>query len=211
MAVEFRGCRNLVFAEVTTDNNEADGGGYVTGTVKSLAPVGEISKTVETASEAKYYDNVAKIIIDSEGSDTVTFTIAVPSDEVLAELTGRVYDTSKKMFIEAPRKNKYFAVGYVLGEVGEGEDERFVFRLKGTFNIPDETSATKDNGTGSNNMSLVFTGVYTEHEFANGGGTGKKAPAKALYVRSSSGIKEADFFKQVTTPDTSLTGAGVGG
>ena len=207
MAVEFRGCRNLVFAEILTDNNEAEGG-YTTGAVKALAPVGEISKTVETGSEVKYYDNNAAIVIDSEGGDTVTFTIAVPSDEVLAEITGRVYDASKKMFIEAPRKTKYFAVGYILGEVGEGEDERFVSRLKGTFNIPDETAATKDNGTGSNNMSLVFTGVYTEHKFTNGGGTGKKAPAKALFVRASSGVKEDDFFKQITTPDTTLTGVG---
>lgn len=201
MAVEFRGCRNLVFAEVTTDDNEVSGG-YVTGEVKALAPVGEISKTVETASEAKYYDNVPKIIIDSEGSDTVTFTIAVPSDEVLAEITGRVYDVAKKMYIEAPRTNKYFAVGYILGEVGEGGDERFVWRYKGSFNIPDETSATKDNGTTSNNMSLVFTGIYTEHEFTNGGGTGVKAPAKSGYVRKSGTVTEEDYFKQVYTPDT---------
>lgn len=201
MAVEFRGCRNLVYAEITTDDNEVSGG-YVTGTVKTLAPVGEISKTVETASEAKYYDNVAKIVINSEGSDTVTFTIAVPSDEVLADITGRVYDASKKAFIEAPRKNKYFAVGYIIGEVGEGEEERFVWRYKGTFNIPDETAATKDNGTGSNNMSLVFTGIYTEHEFTNGGGTGVKAPAKSMFVRSGGTVTEAKFFEEVYTPDT---------
>lgn len=201
MAVEFRGCRNLVFAEILTDDNELEGG-YTTGLVKALAPVGEISKTVETSSEAKYYDNVAAIIINSEGSDTVTFTIAVPSDEVLAEITGRTYDASKKAFIESPRKNKYFAVGYVIGEVGEGEQERFVWRYKGTFNIPDETSATKDNGTGSNNMSLVFTGIYTEHEFTNGGGTGVKSQAKSMFIRSGGTVTEANFFKQVYTPDT---------
>lgn len=201
MAVEFRGCRNLVFAEILTDDNEAEGG-YTTGTVKPLAPVGEISKTVETSSEAKYYDNVAAIIINSEGSDTVTFTIAIPSDEVLAEITGRTYDASKKAFIESPRKNKYFAVGYVIGEVGEGEEERFVWRYKGTFNIPDETSATKDNGTTSNNMSLVFTGIYTEHEFTNGGGTGVKSQAKSMFIRSGGTVTETNFFKQVYTPDT---------
>lgn len=205
MAVEFRGCRGLVYAEVTTDDNETMGG-YKTGAVKKLAPSAEISKTVETASEVKYYDNAAAIVIDSEGGDTVTFTIAVPSDEVLAEITGRVYDDTKKMYIEAPRKNKYFAVGYILGEVGEGEDERYVWRYKGTFNIPDETAATKDNGTTGNNMSLVFTGVYTEHQFTNGGGTGVKAPAKSSFVRASSGVAtEAKWFEQVTTPDTVLT------
>ena len=201
MAVEFRGARKLVFAEVTTDDNEVSGG-YVTGDVKALAPVAEISKTVETSSEAKYYDNTAQAIIDSEGSDTVTLTIAIPSPEVLAEITGRVYDQAKKMFIEAPRKNKYFALGYILGEVGEGKRERYVWRLKGTFNIPDETSATEDNSTTSNNMSLIFTGVYTTHEFQNGGGTGVKSKIKANSVYSDGTITEAKFFEEVYTPDT---------
>lgn len=204
MAVEFRGCRNLVYAEVVTDDNETPGG-YTVGEVKTLAPVAEISKVVETSSEAKYYDNVAAIIIDSEGSDTVTFTIAVPSDEVLADISGRVYDATKKAFIEAPRVNKYFAVGYVLGEVGEGEQEKYVWRYKGSFNIPDETAATKDNSTTSNNMSLVFTGIYTEHEFTNGGGTDKKAPAKAMAMRPSTTVTAEKFFETVTTPDTVLS------
>lgn len=203
MAVEFRGCRKLVFAEVLTDDNELEGG-YKTGTVKELAPVGNIEKTVETSSEAKYYDNKASIIINSEGSDTVTFTIAVPSDEVLAEISGRTYDATKKAFIESPRTNKYFAVGYVIGEVGEGDEERFVWRLKGSFQIPNETAATKDNGTTSNNMSLVFTGIYTDHEFTNGAGTGKKSAIKSWFVRSSGTITEEQFFASVSTPDTSF-------
>ena len=205
MAVEFRGCRRLVYAEVTTDNNESSGG-YVTGEVKTLAPVAEISKTVETSSEAHYYDNKAATVVNSEGADTVTFTIAVPPDEVLAEITGRVYDSTKKMFIDAPRKQKYFAVGYILGEKGDGDDERLVWRYKGTFNIPEETSSTEDDGTSANNMSLEYTGIYTQHEFANGGGTGVKKPAKAGYIRASSNVTtEAKWFEQVSTPDTTFT------
>ena len=205
MAVEFRGCRRLVYAEVTTDNNETSGG-YITGEVKTLAPVAEISKTVETSSEAHYYDNKAATIVNSEGADTVSFTIAVPPDEVLAEITGRVYDSTKKMFIDAPRKQKYFAVGYILGEKGDGDDERLVWRYKGTFKIPEETSSTEDDGTSANNMSLEYTGIYTQHEFANGGGTGVKKPAKAGYIRASSNVTtEAKWFEQVSTPDTTFT------
>lgn len=205
MAVEFRGCKNLVYAEVTTDNNEVDGG-YVTGTVKSLAPVAEISKVVETSSEAHYYDNKAAIVINSEGADTVTFTIAVPPDEVLADIEGRTYDETKKMFIESERTQKYFAVGYILGEKGEGEDERYVWRFKGTFNIPDETAATEDDGTDANNMSLEFTGIYTDHEFTNGKGTGKKGSAKAMFIRESAEVATADeFFAEVATPDSDFS------
>lgn len=199
MAVEFRGCKRLVFAEVTKDDET----GYTTGAVKPLAPVAEISKTVEASSATHYYDNKGLIVINSEGADTVTFTTAVPDDETYALLTGRTYDSEKKMFIESQRQNKYFAVGYVLGEVGEGEDERYVWRLKGTFGIPDEGAKTDDDGTDASNLSLVYTGVYTEHEFANGRGTGVAGSAKANYVRKSDGVAtETAWFAQVVTPDT---------
>ena len=204
--VEFRGCKNLVYAEITKDDNETSGG-YITGEVKMLAPVAEISKTVETSSEAHYYDNKAAIVINSEGADTVTFTIAVPSDEVLADITGRTFDNTKKMFIESNREPKMFAVGYILGEKGDGEDERFVWRYKGSFNIPDETSATEDSGTSANNMSLVYTGIYTDHIFANGKGTGVKGAAKAAFIRESANVATAEkWFETVSTPDTVFNG-----
>ena len=209
MAVEFRGCKNLVFAEVEKDNNlSGSGEGYVTGDVKVLAPVAEISKAVETGSEAHFYDNKAAVVINSEGADTVSFTIAIPSDEILAEITGRTYDSTKKMFIESERKQKYFAVGYILGEKGEGDDERYVWRYKGTFNIPDETAKTEDNGTGAENMKLEFTGIYTDHEFTNGKGTGVKGTAKAAFVRESdlpANCTEDKWFADVATPDTVFT------
>ena len=199
MAVEFRGVKNLVYAEVTQD----DSGAYVTGTVKPLAPVAEISKSVETSSEAHYYDNKAAIIINTEGSDTVTFTIAIPDDETFADITGRTYDSTSKRFIESQRVQKYFAVGYILGEVGEGEDERYVWRYKGQFNIPEETSSTENDGTDANNLSLEYTGIYTTHDFANGKGTGIAGAAKAMFVRSSDNVATASqFFATVATPDT---------
>lgn len=203
MAVrEFRGCKRLVFAKITTDTEAA----YETGEVKVLAPVAEISKTVETSSEAHYYDNKAAIVTNSEGADTVSFTIAIPEDEVLAEITGRTYDAEKKMFIESERVNSYFAVGYILGEKGDGEDERYVWRYKGSFNIPDETSATEDDGTDATNMSLEFTGIYTNHQFANGKGTGKKGAAKASFIRQSAGIATEDqWFAEVATPDSTFS------
>ena len=199
MAVEYRGVKGLVVAQVLTDTESE----YTVGTVYPLAPVAEISKTVESSSAAHYYDNKAAIVIESEGPDTVTFTVAVPEDEVYALITGRTYDSTAKRFIESERVERYFAVGYIIGETGEGEDERYVWRYKGTFNIPDETSATKDDGTDANNVSLVYTGIYTEHQFANGKGTGVAGSAKAMFIRQSAEVATATtFFATVATPDT---------
>ena len=61
---EFRGTDDLFCAEVLTDE---DGSGYTTGTVFKLAPVAEISKTTETSSENKYYDNIVAATINAEG------------------------------------------------------------------------------------------------------------------------------------------------
>jgi hypothetical protein len=123
----------------------------------------------------------------------------------MADITGRTYDTTKKMFIESERKHKYFALGYILGEKGEGDDERYVWRYKGTFNIPEETAATEDDGTDANNLTLEFTGIYTDHEFANGKGTGNKGSAKASYIRESSEVATAEqWFASVSTPDTTF-------
>lgn len=199
MAIEFRGVKGLVVAEVLKDNETE----YLTGPVRRLAPVAEISKTVETSADAHYYDNKAAIVIEAEGPDTVTFTIAVPDDEIYALITGRTFDNTAKRFIESERVERYFAVGYVIGEVGEGEDERYVWRFKGTFAPADETSQTKNNSTDANNVSLAYTGIFTDHEFANGKGSGIAGAAKAMYIRSSSQVAtESTFFATVATPDT---------
>ena len=93
----------------------------------------------------------------------------------------------------------------VIGEKGDGDDERFVWRFKGTFNIPDETSATENNGTDANNLSLVYTGIYTNHAFANGKGVGVKGSAKAMFIRASANVCTSDqFFSSVATPDTTF-------
>jgi phi13 family phage major tail protein len=195
--VEYRGCRGVVIAEIVKDTAEA----YETGEVMKLAPVAEISKTTETSSETKFYDNLPKFNHNGEGPDTVTLTCAIPDDAVRAMVEGRVYDEDMKAYIEAPRKNRYFALGYILGEEGTEEDEIFVWKYKGTFNIPDQTSATKDNGTAGNNMSIVFTGVFTEHKFANGGGKGVADTSKGMFKRKAD-VEENVFFAQVYTPDT---------
>lgn len=191
---EYRGIRGLVAAEVLTDDAEK----FECGVPFAVAGVAELSRTTETSNESHYYDNVPAVVIDSTGADEVTITASAIPFEALAKLTGQTYDAAKGMFVEGERQAKYFAIGYIT-EKTDGT-EVFVWRLKGKFNIPDSTHATKDDGAEANGQELVYTGINTAHKFTS---LGNKT-AKAVNVDTSvnTGVKEATFFEEVQTPDT---------
>lgn len=199
---EFRGVDNLFFAKVLQD----DENGFVCDTPKKLAPVAEVGKTTESSSEAHYYDNKAMIVINSEGADTITITVAPPELEIMAELTGRSFDPVTGMLVDNVRENNYYALMYRTK--GTDGKYRYVSRLKGQFGIPDETSATENDGTDTNNIQLTFTGIYTEYEFTKGRynpltSTWSKAAVKGVVVDSRYELANlANFFAAVQTPDT---------
>lgn len=192
---EFRGVDNLVAAEVTTDDNE-ESGGYVTGEVFPIAGAAEISKTTETSSETKYYDNLPALVLNSEGSDEITVTCSIPELATYAKLVGKAIDPTTGAMIDAERDPKYYALGYRFKKT-DGT-YRYVWRLKGMFAIPDETSATEDDGTDTNNMELTYTGISTTHKF-----TKTSKPAKAVVVDDTAESKAdiSTFFTTVTDPD----------
>ena len=191
---EYRGIRGLVCAEVTTDTTET----YECGEPFPLAGVAELSRTTETTNESHFYDNNPAIVIESTGADEVTITASAIPFEALAKITGQTYDKSKGMFVEGERQSKYFAIGYIT-EKTDGT-EIFVWRLKGKFNIPDSTHATKDDGAEANGQEIVYTGINTTHKFTTIGD--KTAKAVNVDTKVNTAVKEATFFASVQTPDT---------
>lgn len=202
---EFRGTDDLYYAEVLYDNNDStpEGqAGYVTGTVKRLAPVAEISKSTETASDTKYYDNKPAFTINAEGADTVTLNIPALDLATLADITGKQIDPTTGAFLDGESMPKYFALGYRLG-LTDGT-YRYVWRYKGSFAIPDESSTTKNAGTDSNGQELTYTGISTEHKFTKAvDSQGNPMSQKALVVDERDGKADlSGFFTTVTTCDT---------
>lgn len=190
---EYRGVCDLVYAEVTKD----DSTGFTTGTVKSMAGVAEVSKTSSGSSEAHWYDNIPAVVVTSQGSDTITITTSALPLDVLADITGQVYDSTTGTLIEGNGQTKYFAVGYKT-QATNG-DEYYVWRLKGTFATPDQTNATKNDGTDANGQELTFTGISTTYKFQKNG-----KPAMAVTVNTGLDLiaNKAGFFDSVQTPDT---------
>lgn len=189
---EYRGVEGAVFAEVTKDDTE----GYTTGEVMELVGLSEIGKTTESSNEAHYYDNIPAIIVSSTGADELSLnTAGIPLD-IVAKITGQYYDETTGMYVEQERTPKYFAFGYRTQKT-DGT-EVLVWRLKGTFTIPESTHATKDDGTDANGQTLTYTGISTAHKFTK---TGK--PAKAVNVDMSKQlVDDSTFFDTVQTPDT---------
>lgn len=189
---EYRGVEGLVAAELLTD----DKNGITWGEPFDIAGVAEISKATDSSNEAHYYDNMPAVIVSNTGSDTVTISASAIPNDVLAKITGQFYDATTGMFVEQIRTPKYFAIGYRTKDT-DG-NVYCVWRLKGSFNVPDQTSITEDDSTDANGQEIVFTGISTVHKFAK-----TNESAKAVTVNTGLGLIDvSEFFDSVQTPDT---------
>ena len=201
---EFRGVDNFYFAEVIED----DANGYSCGTPVHI-PVQEIGKATDSSSEPHYYDNKAMIVVNSESADTITLVLAPPALQLLAQMTGKSFDATTGMMVDSPRQNKYFAIMYRTKGTDGGY--RYVSRLKGQFNIPEESVQTENDGTDTTNTSIEFTGIYTEYEFTKGiyhtdTQTWEKAGVKGIVVDARYGLADlSTFFSAIQTPDSVQT------
>ena len=206
---EYRGVENGVYAEVLSDTSE----GITFGPVKEFTGLSEVGKSTDSSNETHYYDNLPAIVVSSTGSDTISLnTSGIPFD-ILADITGQYYDQETGMLVEKERTPKYYALGYVTNKT-DGT-KVLVWRLKGMFTIPEQTSATTNDGTDANGQTLNYTGISTIHKFTKlTDEFGDKQPAKAVNVDTSVNAMSADrFFGSVQTPDTigntEVTGIGV--
>ena len=192
---EFQGFDSLVVAEVIKDNN-VEGEGYETGDVEVLAPAGEISKTTSNDSTTKFYDNKAFLVIASEGADEVTLTIPQLPVSKIAKFTGKHLDAETGALMDSGKPGtKYFAIGYRL--LFTDGTYRYVWRHKGTFKLGDETAKSKDDTTDSNNQTITYTGITTNHNF-----TKTKEGSKAIVVDERDGKCDVStWFDAVVTPD----------
>lgn len=190
---EYRGIRGLVAAEVTAD----DSSNYTTGTPFAIAGTAKLVRTTEQSSETHYYDNAPAIVIQGEGADTVTIDVSALPLDIVAKLTGQVYDSNLGAMFEGDHTPKYFAIGYITSDTN-GKDV-YVWRLKGRFNTPDEEHNTIDNSASANGQQLIFTGIQTVKAFTKSGNRG----AKAVCVELAKDLcNVSSFFSSVQTPDS---------
>lgn len=192
---EYRGVSDLVVSELTETVNDQ---GVVTesyGTVTPLAGVQAISGELSEESAAHYYDNMAAIIIDSEGEDTYTLTVSIPANKTRALIEGVTYDEATGALIGTPKVKKYFAMGFIGYKTDGTKEYNWIY--KGKFTGGNKEVNTKDDGTDATNMEYTFTSVHTATKYTKAG----NQSCKYLSVTDDGSADLSTFFDSVTTPD----------
>lgn len=158
-----RGCSKLYYAVATIGED----GTLTFATPKQLAIVKSISRTMESASEQVYGDNM--LVDEVFGATTATRSfevVGVPAD-VESELMGMTIlnagdETTPHISSTAPDgSNKPFvAIGYALhdGKVDDPKELVWLFQCK--VNSISKSSSTIDSGTGSEGQTIEIT-AYT--------------------------------------------------
>lgn len=191
---EYRGIRGLKAAILLSDTSEA----LTYDSVFDIAGTATLTRATESSTEAHYYDNIAAVVIEGVGADTVTADVSAIPLDVLAKITGQYIDAATGTFVEGNANPPYLAIGYVT-ENTAGK-EMYVWRHKVKAAIPDSTHGTKNNGTDANGQQIVFTGVDTVHKFTK---TGKSA--KGVVQPAGDLISESAFFDAPQDIDTLST------
>lgn len=191
---EYRGVRNLVIAELTETVNEDGTTKETYGAVQPLSGVQEISGEVNEATETHYYDDMSAIVVDSEGDDTYTLVVSIPSKKTRALIEGTTYDETTGALIGSKKVKKYFALGFIADKVNGDEEYNWIY--KGKFTGGGKTHSTKTDGTDATNMEYTYTSIHTSTKYKKGGN------CKYLSVDNDGKADLSTFFDEVTTPDT---------
>lgn len=156
---DYQGFRDLVAAEVISDNSA----GYEGGEWQQLEGAIECSVEFEESSQTLFRDNKAVKTITTEGADTATVNMDVLANKVCAWLEGRLYSEKTGAYIKAPKKNKSYAFGYIAGKTDGTEEATIMYSTAVTAGA--NGHKTLDDGTDVNTKEYTFTCVYTKAKF----------------------------------------------
>lgn len=191
---EYRGVENLVIAELNETTGEDEKIIEKYGPVQRLSGVQQVSGEVNESSETHYYDNMSAIVVESEGEDTYTLVVSVPSKKTRALIEGLTYDEETGALLGTKKNKKYFALGFIANKTSGVDEYNWIY--KGKFSGGAKTHDTKTDGTDTSNMEYTYTSIHSATKYEKGGN------CKYLSVDNDGTADLTNFFKQVTTPDT---------
>lgn len=202
MGVQYRGCSHLYYA-IETDNE----GVLSYGTPKVLAPVKSVSRDITDDNEKIYADNVVQDVTYGAKQVTRTFETIRIAPEIVAELLGDTnisVGTNTAISTNPDGSSKpYVAIGYALHDGDVDSPCEIVWAYHCKVNSISKSSATIDDGTGSEGQSIEIVNVAPKTAWTS---TGKRNLDFDLVIPDTMAASEVatlvnKFFTQVVTPD----------
>jgi phi13 family phage major tail protein len=153
------GVSELYVAEVTQDDSSA----YTADTPEYLAPAAEVTHEPSVNLKPQYADDQPFDTMSSEGETTISLTVTGIPIEMLAKITGRVFDTASGRMFDNGGVPPYFALMF-RSQKSNGS-YRYYSYLKGRFDMPSEEAVTKADSPDPKTVKLTFIAIKTVYAF----------------------------------------------
>lgn len=189
------GLDSLYVAEVTQD----DASGYAAGTPEWFAPAAEASIAPAVNRQTQYADDQPYDTFSSEGESTIQLTVTGIPLEMLAKVTGRVFDaTTGRMYDNGGTPPEY---ALMFRSKKSNGNYRYYSYVKGKFDMPGEEAASQTDSPDPKTTQITFTAVKSIYKFDLGDiNDGVK---RVVGDDDTDAFSSTGWFSQVQTPGVS--------
>lgn len=195
------GLKNLNIALVSQDDASA----YAAGTPENLAPAMNASLKAATNKKTQYADDAPFDVMNSEGETTIELEVTGLSVQMVAYLTGRVWNpTNGRMFDNPGVTPPFFALGFQ--SMKSTGTYRYFWYLKGRFDMPDEDLASMTDSPDPKTIKLTYTAIKTTYQFALSGSI-TDGSKRVVGDADSTNFSATGWFSSVQVPVMGATPA----
>jgi phi13 family phage major tail protein len=153
------GLDSVYVAQLSEDSSTA----YAAGTPEILAPAAELSMKPVASQETQYADNQPFEVFSSQAETDMELTLTGVPSEMLAKLTGGVFDPTTGTVDDNAGVPGYFAVGF--RSLKSNGKYRYFWLQKVQFSPPEEGATTKADKATPKTIKLVAKAIKTTHKW----------------------------------------------
>jgi phi13 family phage major tail protein len=186
------GLDSLYVAEVTADSASA----YTAGTPEVFAPAAEASQEPATSFAIQYADDQPYDVMTGEGETKITISVTNIPPEMLAWITGKVFDAASGRVWDDKAEAPYFALGF--RSLKANGSYRYYWFLKGKFDMPKEEMTTKGDSPEPKTLALTYTAIFTTYAFDVGAVNNNVK--RVFGDEDTTNFSATGWFSQVQTP-----------
>jgi len=180
-----------------------DADGYLADTPVYFAPLAEVGVEPSVNQETQYADDAPYDVFVNEGETTLTLTVTGIPPETLADVLGKVFDSTTGRVYDTDGMPPDYALGF-RSKKSNG-NYRYYWFVKGKFSPPAEPHQTKTDTPAPQVTEITFTAVRSIYTFDVGS---ENAKVKRVWGdEDTTNFSSTGWFTQVQTPSVASPSA----